>query len=64
MNVGARLCDYCKTINARLVISGDLLRIAKIPENLKVSDGESVSVRGRESKVEAHVVERRQTFSR
>ena len=25
MNVAARLCEYCKTIDARLVVSGDLL---------------------------------------
>ena len=27
MNVAARLCEYCKTINRRLVVSGELLRL-------------------------------------
>ena len=31
MNVAARLCEYCKVVNQRLVVSGDLLRQVTIP---------------------------------
>ncbi len=59
MNVGARLCDYCKSVNARLVVSGDLVRVTKIPDGLTVAEAVSVAARGREAPVEAHVVRRR-----
>ena len=55
MNVGARLCDYCKSANARLVASGDLVRMIKVPDGLTVAEAISVAVRGREAPVEAHV---------
>ncbi len=57
MNVAARLCDYCKTIDQRLVVSGDLLRQTAVPAGLRVGAGERTSVRGRQEPVEAHVVE-------
>ena len=59
MNVGARLCDYCKTINQRLVVSGDLLRLIGAKDDWAVGEGELIAVRGRHERVEAHVVERR-----
>ncbi len=59
MNVGARLCDYCKSVNARLVVSGDLVRMTKVPDGLRVDQAITVAVRGREAPVEAHVVDRR-----
>ena len=40
MNVGARLCEYCKTINRRLVISGDLLRQSLGPRRYRCRRGE------------------------
>ncbi len=57
MNVAARLCEYCKTVNRRLVISGDLKRLMSIPPDLAVGEGTSVAARGRQEPVEAHVVE-------
>jgi hypothetical protein len=59
MNVGARLCEYCKTINQRLVVSGDLLRLIGVVDDWAVGEGDLVAVRGRQERVEAHVVERR-----
>jgi class 3 adenylate cyclase len=57
MNVGARLCEYCKTINRRLVVSGDALRLMTIRPGLVIGDGERVAVRGRQERVEVHVIE-------
>ena len=59
MNVGARLCDYCKSIDAGLVASGDLMRRAAVPDGVTVAEPIRVAVRGREAPVEAHVVARR-----
>ena len=59
MNVGARLCEYCKTINRRLVVSGDLLRLMSVADEWEIGEGKSVAMRGRQEPVEAHVVERR-----
>jgi class 3 adenylate cyclase len=58
MNVTARLCDYCKTAQARLVVSGDYLRIAKLDESLVEGPPQPVALRGREAPVEAVVVRR------
>jgi class 3 adenylate cyclase len=57
MNVAARLCEYCKTINRRLVVSGEALRLMTAPADLVVGKGESVAARGRQERVEVHVVE-------
>jgi class 3 adenylate cyclase len=59
MNVAARLCEYCKTINRRLVVSGEALRLTTAPADLVVGKGESVAARGRQGRVEVHVVEPR-----
>jgi class 3 adenylate cyclase len=59
MNVGARLCEYCKTINRRLVVSDDLLRLMTVRDDWTVRAGERIAVRGRQERVEAHVIERR-----
>ena len=56
MNVAARLCDYCKTISGRLVVSSDLLLSMKTPPDLVVGEGEVVAVRGREKPISAHIV--------
>ena len=55
MNVAARLCEYCKTINRRLVVSGELLRLIMAPDDL-VGEGEMIAVRGRREQVAVHVV--------
>jgi class 3 adenylate cyclase len=56
MNVAARLCDYCKAIDQRLVVSGDLLRRVTIPIDLRIGDRQSVALRGRKEPVEAHAI--------
>jgi class 3 adenylate cyclase len=57
MNVAARLCDYCKTVDQSLVISGDLLRQMVIPDDLRVDNAKSIALRGRQQRIEAHVIE-------
>jgi class 3 adenylate cyclase len=57
MNVGARLCEYCKTIDRRLVVSGDLLRLMTVSEGWTVGKGEPIAVRGRQERVEVYVFE-------
>jgi class 3 adenylate cyclase len=59
MNVAARLCEYCKAANQRLVVSGDLLSQATIPVDLCVGDGESILPRGRQQRIETHAIEQR-----
>ncbi len=63
MNVAARLCEYCKAINQHLVISGDLMGLMTIPDDLSVGESKSIAVRGRQERVEAHVVKARSTPS-
>lgn len=58
MNVAARLCEYCKAVDQRLVISGDLLRQMTIPVDLRVGDGTSIALRGRQERVETHAIQR------
>jgi class 3 adenylate cyclase len=55
MNVAARLCEYCKASNKRLVVSGYLLHQAKLPTALGVGNCESIALRGRRERVETHV---------
>ena len=63
MNVAARLCEVGKTINRRLVVSGELLRPIRVPDPLEVGEGKSVASRGRQEPVEAHLVKwRRPAF--
>jgi len=57
MNVAARLCDYCKAINQRLVVSGDLLHQVTIPVDLVVGDGGSIALLGRKERVETHAIQ-------
>jgi adenylate cyclase len=57
MNVAARLCEYCKAVNHRLIVSGDLLHQVTIPVGIEVGDGESLALRGRQERVEAHVIQ-------
>jgi class 3 adenylate cyclase len=59
MNVAARLCEYCKTIDRRLVVSGELMRLFAVPDGLDFGVGERIAVRGREAPVEAYAVDDR-----
>jgi len=56
MNVAARLCEYCKAVNQRLVISGNLLHQVAVPVDLRVGGGESIALRGRQERIEAHAI--------
>jgi adenylate cyclase len=57
MNVAARLCEYCKAVNQRLVVSRDLLHQVTIPANLRVGNGESIALRGRQERVETYAIQ-------
>jgi class 3 adenylate cyclase len=57
MNVAARLCEYCKAIDRRLVVSGDALRLMTIQPGLVIGGGTCIAVRGRQERVEVHVIE-------
>lgn len=57
MNVAARLCEHCKAVNQRLVISGNLLQQLAIPADLGLGDGESIALRGRRERVETHAIQ-------
>jgi class 3 adenylate cyclase len=59
MNVAARLCEYCKTIERRLVASADALKLMTVPAGLDVGEGKSIAARGRQEPVEVHVIEAR-----
>jgi class 3 adenylate cyclase len=59
MNVAARLCEYCKTVDQRLVVSRDLLAQVMIPVDLRVGSGESIALRGRQEPVRTHVIQQR-----
>ena len=54
MNVSARLCEYCKACGCNLIVSGDVLSRVTIPQNLQVSVGRSIALRGRNSLLEVH----------
>jgi adenylate cyclase len=54
MNVSARLCEYCKVCGCNLIVSGDVLNCAMIPQNIRVRAGQSIAVRGRNSLLEVH----------
>jgi class 3 adenylate cyclase len=59
MNVAARLCDYCKATDARLVMSGDLKGLIAIPADCAIGECEIVTPRGRREPVEAYPVRER-----
>jgi adenylate cyclase len=54
MNVAARLSEYCKVCGCNLIVSSDVLSHMMIPQNLQVSVGQSVALRGRNSLLEVH----------
>jgi class 3 adenylate cyclase len=57
MNVAARLCEYCKAVDQRLVVSANLLRQVTIPVALRVDNGESIALRGRQEPIETHAIQ-------
>jgi adenylate cyclase len=57
MNVAARLCEYCKAVDQRLVVSDDLLRQVTVPVGLRVGDGESIALRGRQERIETYAIQ-------
>jgi class 3 adenylate cyclase len=59
MNVAARLCDYCKSTDERLVISGDIKRLMTIPADCAIGECEIVRPRGRREPVEVYAVRER-----
>ena len=54
MNVSARLCEYCKVCGCNLIVSGEVLSHVTIPQNLQISVGQSIALRGRNSLLEVH----------
>jgi class 3 adenylate cyclase len=58
MNVAARLCEHCKAVGEALVASADMLRSTAIPHGLSVGRHASLTLRGRQTPVEAHAVHR------
>ena len=58
MNVGARLCEYCKNADERLVVSGALLQAIDLPAGLAAAEGRPIQVRGREEVVEVFEIRR------
>ena len=56
MNVAARLCDHCKSVDERLVVSGDLFRIVSLGKDLMTSDPHRVQLRGKQGPTEALAV--------
>jgi class 3 adenylate cyclase len=58
MNVAARLCEHCKAVNQQLVVSIDLLRQVRVPVDLRVGEGESTTLRGRQEPVETRAIHR------
>jgi class 3 adenylate cyclase len=56
MNVSARLCEYCKACDSNLIISGEVLKCVMVPQDLQVSVGQSIALRGRDRPLEVHEV--------
>jgi class 3 adenylate cyclase len=56
MNVAARLCEYCKANNQRLIVSGELLGQLAMPADLKADEGKSITLRGRQEQIEVHAI--------
>jgi class 3 adenylate cyclase len=54
MNVSARLCEYCKVCGCNLIVSSEVLSHVTIPQNLQISVGQSIALRGRNSLLEVH----------
>jgi class 3 adenylate cyclase len=61
MNVASRLQAYCKEVGRALLVSGDLLRLARPGNDLVVEALGPTQLRGRAAPVEVFAVERRGT---
>jgi adenylate cyclase len=59
MNVAARLCEYCKSLDCPFVVSGDLLRHVALPPDISVGPGKRVVLRGRQEPIDVHSVGQR-----
>jgi adenylate cyclase len=59
MNVAARLQEHCKEVGRALLVSGDLLRLARPGSDLVVEALGPTPLRGRAAAVEVFAVERR-----
>jgi len=64
MNVAARLCDYSKTAGEALVPSAGMLTGTAIPPGLSVGNPTNLTLRGRQTPVEAHAVHRNHAVCR
>jgi class 3 adenylate cyclase len=58
MNVAARLCEHAKAAGEALVASAPALKDAAVPDGLSVGRLETISLRGRQTPVEARAVRR------
>ena len=58
MNVAARLCDHCKAAEETLLVSADLLHAASVPPGVAIGAAGTITLRGRQTPVEAHAVRR------
>ena len=63
MNVTARLQEYCKEVGCTLLVSADLLRLARPGSDLVVKAMGPTQLRGRAAAVEVFAVERRHLTS-
>jgi adenylate cyclase len=58
MNVAARLCEHSKAAGEGLVASAEMLNGAAIPDGVSVGAAETITLRGRQTPVEAYAVHR------
>jgi class 3 adenylate cyclase len=58
MNVAARLCEHAKAVGEALVASAEMLHDAAIPDGLSVGSPKTITLRGRQTPVEAYAVHR------
>jgi class 3 adenylate cyclase len=58
MNVAARLCEHCKAAGEALVASAELLRNTAVPPTVALGSRTTIALRGRQTPVEVHVVNR------
>ena len=58
MNVAARPCDHCKATGEALVASAELLRNTAVPPAFTLGNRATVTLRGRQTPVEVHAIER------
>ena len=54
MNVSARLCEYGKASGSNLIVSSDVLNRVTLPQNVQLSAGQNIALRGRNGLLEVH----------